>query len=125
MPAPDLTPQTPGEQPAMPQEPTGNPLVDLPAIAALNTKQLTDALPGLSEEDLLALESLELAGKHRAGALAAIEDEIEARDRAEPAVTTAAPTEAVPMQFVKPILTDAGWVVPEPHQRPAAPTAKA
>jgi len=113
----DLQPQVPGEQPAsQPPEIIGNPAIDLPAIAELSIPELEAQLGGLSVEELLALETLEVDGKNRAGALASIAAEIDARQVAQAAAAKKAAKQAEKAKpdFSRPVLTKDGWLVPEP-----------
>lgn len=132
MPAPDLTPQVPGEQPAttIPAADEVHPVDALTALASGNADQVAAALPGLASEDLEALAVIESEARNRVTVLRAISAELATRNTApEPeAEADTAPIEAVttpttPTTFDRAILTEQGWVVPEPHQRTVAPKA--
>lgn len=124
MPAPaDIAPQTPGEAPTTPQEPTR-----LEVIAAGDLDSILAIVPELNIQELHDLQDLELAGEKRDGVLAAIADELDARalliqpdPPAPPSEATAAPSAVAPSdQPIRvdtqpfPVLTDNGWLVPEP-----------
>lgn len=123
MPAPDLNPQVPGEQPAstIPTADEVHPVDALNALASGNADQVTAALPGLASEDLEALAVIESEARNRVTVLRAISAELAAREpeaEATPVVATTAPA-----TFDRAILTPQGWLVPEPHQRAAATKA--
>lgn len=125
MPAPDLDPQVPGEQATTAQEPTGNPLIDLPALAEQNVPEVTAGLADLTTEELQALHDIESDQKQRKGVLEAIDAELAAReDDAEPEaeadLVASKVVTKIPERFESPVLTAKGWVVPEPHQKPGA-----
>lgn len=127
MPAPDkLVAKTPGETPATPQEPTR-----LETIAAGDEDSVLAIIPELNIQELHDLQELELAGTKRDAVLAAVADELDARALLTPPEPPAPPSEApAPVQTVavtvsadqpmrtdtlsSPVLTEQGWLVPEP-----------
>lgn len=135
MPAPELTPQVPGETPKADDAPTSAPNPEIAALLAQDDIGVIAALPELSTDALRLAGDAEAAGENRESVLLAIADEIEARnlgaitqlDEQEqpgldplpplpPALTRAAPSDE-PVRVdtqPRPVLTDAGWVVPEP-----------
>jgi hypothetical protein len=116
MPAPDLTPQVPGEQPPATLEPTEDSTdEDLQALTELSVAELTAGLSALTADELQSLAVLEREGKKRKGVLGAIEGELAARAPAPTPEPVA--DDAIPAQFDRPILTAAGWLVPEPHNK--------
>lgn len=127
MPAPDLTPQVPGEQPAttIPAADEVHPVDALTALASGNADQVAAALPGLADADLEALAVIESEARNRVTVLRAISAELATRNTAPEPEADTAPIEAVttPATFDRAILTEQGWVVPEPHQRTVAPKA--
>jgi len=124
MPAPDLTPQVPGDQPAASITPPDEAHPDevLASLAEGNAEQVIGALPGLADEDLEALAVLESETRNRVTVLRAISAELSARGETEPDPMPQADAE-LPAQFDRAILTPHGWVVPEPHQRTTPPKA--
>lgn len=130
MPAPELTPQVPGETPKADDAPNGAPNPEIAALLAQDDIGVIAALPELSTDALRLAGDAEAAGENRESVLLAIADEIEARGIVPPpvvdestlpltydaALTRAAPADE-PVRVdtqARPVLTDAGWVVPEP-----------
>lgn len=140
----DLKPQTPGEAPAAPeqtapttdsqsesadqapseQQDTPEQVAEREARAEMmtlvngNADVLIKTLPRWTDAQLLQLRDLEVIAKNRSTVLSAIDAELK---RNTPPVTPPAPaaleisrgpvrTDTQPA----PVLTDAGWVVPEP-----------
>lgn len=100
MPAPELTVKVPGEtadtSAAAAGTTTAPPDERLAAVLTLSKQTvavITEALPGLTAGDLIALRDLEVAGDNRKGVLAAIEAEDKRReDLAQATADTSADT---------------------------------
>lgn len=95
---------------------------EMQALTEGTVADIVDMIPSLSEDDLESLAVYEQHGKARKGVLSAIEDELAQRHPVpEPTPVPAVnATRRIPAHFSRPILTEAGWVVPEPHQLPEA-----
>lgn len=127
MPAPELQPQVPGEPTATDETTaTGPSEAELTAVLDATVDEITSGLPALTDDELPVLLQLETAGKNRVTLLRAIEDEIQRR--AEPEAEAAAAEQLQVAQKPiaddgvvrvttqpSPVLTEAGWVVPEPE----------
>lgn len=139
MPAPDLKPRVPGESLVAADtvaDPTSTTTdsnggadealrAELSAIASLNVPDVVDALPTMNRDELLLLHAIETDGKKRVSVLAAIDEALSAtsndnatENAGEPADSEgAADASAEPVRVdtqPRAVLTDAGWVVPEP-----------
>lgn len=136
MPAPELTPQVPGETPKADDAPTSAPNPEIAALLEQDDTSVIAELPNLATDVLGLVGDAEAAGQNRESVLLAVADEIEARnlgalnkldDQEQPGLpplppvadvvlTSSAPTgEVVRVDTQpRPVLTDAGWVVPEP-----------
>ncbi|HHC8921413.1 TPA: hypothetical protein ACN3MR_002881 [Stenotrophomonas maltophilia] len=127
MPAPDLKPRVPGEAPTVETaaadagaqdsgaaaDPKAELRAELEAIVSLNAPDVIGALPTMNRDELALLRELETAGKGRVSVLGAVDEALSAGDQAAPkAPTNSAVTSADTAD--RPVLTDAGWVVPEP-----------
>lgn len=137
MPAPELNPQVPGESPKSDENATvTTENAELSALLAGDDTSVIAALPTLPTDALDMLGTIEASGENRESVLLAIADEIESRGIVPPpsidpllainsgeptmppanVLTRAAPsTEPVRVDTQpRPVLTDEGWVVPEP-----------
>lgn len=120
MPAPEeLIPQVPGEQPAsaLPAEGELHPTEALEALAAANADQVTAALPDMDDAALEALAVIESETRNRVTVLRAISAELAARHPEDASEAEAPASTPLPAKFDRAVLTDKGWLVPEPHQR--------
>lgn len=123
-----LVPQVPGEQPAAavattttaaPEETAGRD--ELAAVLTLPAAEIIADLAQFTDTERAALRELEAAGDARADVLAALDGEVAPADPIPPAdpapvpQATAAVVDAVRVDAQpQPVLTAAGWVVPEP-----------
>lgn len=112
MPAPELTPQTPGA-PLNDDAPSDA----LTQLTERSVAELAASLPVLDDDELTALAVLEREAKNRKGALQAIEAELLTR---HPAVAAPAPAPVTTPRTpsARRYLTPDGWVVPEPSRKP-------
>lgn len=95
---------------------------EVQALTEGTVADIVDMIPSLTEDDLESLAVYEQHGKARKGVLSAIEDELAQRNPVPEAAPepVAKHAQGIPERFGRPILTEAGWVVPEPHQLPEA-----
>lgn len=138
MPAPDLKPRVPGEAPTVETtaadagaqdsgtatDPKAELRAELEAIVSLNAPDVIGALPTMNRDELALLRELEAAGKGRVSVLGAVDEALSAGDAGPSAIPDAGeqvPTNAVVTPATgtedRPVLTDAGWVVPEPKPK--------
>jgi hypothetical protein len=140
MPAPELKPRVPGESIAPPDTVTDAAAAttdagvtaadealraELTAIASLNVPDVVDALPTMNHDELLLLHAIETDGKKRVSVLAAIDEALAAAGSDSATESASAPADshgdadavAEPVRVdtqPRAVLTEAGWVVPEP-----------
>lgn len=122
----DIVPQQPGVIAGVDQS-------KLQTLADGTVGDIAEALPGLSDAELVQLEGFERLGKNRKTALAAINEEQGSRDDgstelvAEPSKKTALgdmqyanmrASELDPETLTRPTLTLDGWLLPRPSASP-------
>jgi len=122
MPAPELKTQVPGENPTADSAPDAPNYAELTALAELTVDEITSGFEALNDAELAALHEIEKSkSQPRVTLLRAIEAEFDARAAANPSTPPAdAPVDLVVRtdRQPTPVLTDAGWVVPEPALKP-------
>ena len=102
--------QPPAEQ--QPEAPQADPA--LVQVVAGTAESIISTLKQWTDEQLQQLRTLEAAGKARTTVLAAIDAELK---RNTPPVPPKAPGPVRVDRQPTPVLTDAGWVVPEPIEK--------
>lgn len=132
MPAPDLKPRVPGEAPtaettaadagaqdsASAADPKAELRAELEAIVSLNAPDVIGALPTMNRDELALLRELEAAGKGRVSVLGAVDEALSAGEQASPEKAQTNSVRATAADTAdRPVLTDAGWVVPEPKPK--------